>query len=418
MQGSCKLYQDKTWYHPGAQVEGTVYLDIAETDLKASSLILKFKGEEKTTLVCEDPEKKKIRESIETQYDKTGQPVDPKIKVLTRHDKMEYLNHIYYQATFAKNRVEIGQYEYPFTFKIPTDLPNSFQGEKSLTAKDKNVGHIKYKIQAIVDTKCNNFKDKLIMTVVQEEKNQNVLEESMIKPENKCTAKMNFSRCCGSPGVLQLNSRLNKPQYMPGREMVVNFDVVNSLGIYNVDKILITLYQKVRIASNSYNLNDSSKKDEKNEKNTAPNLLVYKDEIFKKELPGFPKNKDFYGETCEICLPPYLQSVTNGNQVQNDYHVTVTAFIGKKELSNNQMAEICHFPILDSQPFDPPILWDPKYVRVFDKFYVHFKKEFFSDTVELSDDMRNEVLSSKTVHIKLKNNHETDNKKSAFQKLS
>lgn len=105
----CKLHiiYEKPFYTPGDQINGKVYVDVFQT-IETSELHLKIKGKEKARTI-----------SLQTMGGSN-------VKYAT-DDKKEYFKYKYNLFDFNDGYVHPGQYEFPFSFKLPQDLPNSFE---------------------------------------------------------------------------------------------------------------------------------------------------------------------------------------------------------------------------------------------------------------------------------------------------
>jgi len=132
-----------------------------------------------------------------------------------------------------------GQYQFPFTFILPSDLPNSFSHHWSEHDK-KCYGKIEYKVKAELDADGPDFKAKGIFNICQPVKGEISANTVTINKE----VKMCF---CISKGKTSITASFEKNQYKPGETCQILAEVDNSNSKADISDINGVLTQVITV---------------------------------------------------------------------------------------------------------------------------------------------------------------------------
>jgi hypothetical protein len=172
MSGSLEIALKRTWFSPGDTMQGVVYLNVRDECVKASRLTMKICGWEKS-IVAKDiyhiEEKANLnQDAISTFQEKTpgGLAKYAEKKVL--------LSHYFNLCQFPNRQVAEGQYEFPFSLVIPSDLPNSFFKERQVSKTEISKAKIRYKLTVELDADISRYKDTQTIKLIKSNFGRNI----------------------------------------------------------------------------------------------------------------------------------------------------------------------------------------------------------------------------------------------------
>lgn len=133
--GSIYLQTDKAYFVAGEQITGNIYLNLS-MGYPASSLEIEVTGKEKCKWITR--ESKQVKEGEQTKSEFVDVVHKNEKKVIT------YKVPVYY---FAGGMAPPGQYTFPFSFALPSNIPASL----FWSGIDKAAAKIKYKMKACLE---------------------------------------------------------------------------------------------------------------------------------------------------------------------------------------------------------------------------------------------------------------------------
>ena len=255
--GQIYLKTDKTAYHAGETVTGTIFLNII-APYPGNQLFIKLKGKEIVHLVnSEVPKNGKQHEDI--QYSEK--------KVIVKQDIPVY----------SWDSLLPGQFTISFSFLLPQTLPPSFyqQGMRYLA-------FIEYQLEAFLSPYQANipkmrYKQPINLreTVVQKTEN---LSSDVTTPLK--------TWCCRKQGSNILRVEFEKNYYSPGENAQVSMELDNSESQLKNHKVVFSLKQKLEVRA----------------KGRALNFDLLK---VKQELPGIPEGSNRNAGSLSLILPRF-----------------------------------------------------------------------------------------------------------------
>ena len=221
--GKVQITYDKPFYHPGSQVSGNIFVQIW-AHIIANDLSLKIKGKEKGQVVYLKPPEK---EGDQFEYEEKSK-------------KKEFFSYKFPIYSWGHGMpVPPGQYQFPFTFVLPNELPNSFSHHWSEHGK-KCYGKIEYEVKAELDAVGPDFKAKGVFNICQAVQGQISGGTATINKEVKMC-------CCISKGKTIINASFEKNQYKPGEVCQILAEVDNSESSADISDINGVLRQVITV---------------------------------------------------------------------------------------------------------------------------------------------------------------------------
>ena len=212
--GSFFVQMEKPDFAPGDQVNGMIYLNLL-IDFPATHIELKLEGKEKV----------KYYVSVR-KYDYTDQEGHEhyKTEYESRSDSHKCFKYKFPCATFNGGFVPMGQYQIPFQFFLPNDLPSTFY------YKWYNHGEchakIHYKAKATLESSDGNdlLKNKFDIVI-------NAAPKKHISQKRVDINKEVVSWCCLNKGKFKMTSWFEKDAYMPGETAMLVVEAENNTSV-------------------------------------------------------------------------------------------------------------------------------------------------------------------------------------------
>eukprot|EP00300_Choanocystis_sp_HF-7_P002630 c11988_g1_i1.p1 GENE.c11988_g1_i1~~c11988_g1_i1.p1 ORF type:complete len:406 (+),score=88.38 c11988_g1_i1:28-1218(+) len=207
-----RVATEKGEYAGGDTVIGAIYLNVV-TPFHSSGVALRVKGTERVSWFEERVQRIGIG--------KSQRKVRNRLRVSRKNEilKVEHIVH-----TFDNDQVPVGQYTFPFSFVLPTDLPSSFSDAISLKdAEASRVFKVKGVVYAGVDFKYQLKYTQLL--TVNESYHQDVFSQSQHESREL------KSCCCFSSGYIFFQFRLDKNCYIPGETAKIICEVKNDSSV-------------------------------------------------------------------------------------------------------------------------------------------------------------------------------------------
>ena len=217
--GFIYLQPNSESYYPGDQVTGTVYLEL-HSRFPGKTIQIALKGKEKIWFQNPaNPEKVSSEKSI--VFDKTF--------VLYTESKGEEL--------------EAGQYEFPFSFLIPENIPGTFQHVETRLA-----ACVKYSLSASLLAASS---DKAY--VLRYDRPFLVHDTRMRVEDAASTFPIPVRGCfsCINHGVSIIDIALNKTAYLPSDEVKMRLDINNTKCSRAISSVLMELRHHISLKCNT-----------------------------------------------------------------------------------------------------------------------------------------------------------------------
>ena len=209
---SVNLVLEKPFYNPGEQVNCIIYL-VNPVPSPNCRLVVEVRGQESCGFRYAYFEE--VRE-YNPMYDPNISPDDPSYsdrcdEFRTRRvERFKNLRQVYpiFEQKFlaASGNLNAGQFQIPFSFKVPMGVPNSFAFKASVT----DYAYVTYEVVTYFQS-CIGFlnlrdRDQLIVK-------QQFAADYAIRERNDVFP---LSACCSSKGVMKLKAHFEKTVYQPG----------------------------------------------------------------------------------------------------------------------------------------------------------------------------------------------------------
>jgi len=202
----------KPVFAPGEQVNGVIYLDLL-MDFPSSHITLKLEGKEKIKYWVS-----------RQQYDYTDQNGQQHYRTVyeSRSDSHKCFKYEFPCASFNGEFVPAGQYQIPFSFSLPEDIPSTFY------YKWHNMGDCYAKIHYSAKVKLeSNGNDKDLL----KDQFDIVINSAQIQKTNHQRVDLNkeiVSCCCIKKGKFKMTSYFEKSAYMPGETAYLVVEAENN----------------------------------------------------------------------------------------------------------------------------------------------------------------------------------------------
>ncbi|CAI2370985.1 unnamed protein product [Moneuplotes crassus] len=226
--GHIVVQTSKPYFTPGEEVTGNIYLSM-DQPFPATSLELEIKGKEEV--------KWKIRKNSSSSNSSHNR-YHYTIKM---EDKKQIF---FFQATiyeFEDETVYAGQYDFPFKFLLPEDLPSSCYFS---SYSQKARGMAQYKIKASLKCNTDDMKDMVFKQTLIIRQQPESIEMSTKADYN---AKVYKCCCCCSEGTVTMQSETDKTIYTPTETVKIIGNIDNSNSKKDLKKIKVQLVQCVKM---------------------------------------------------------------------------------------------------------------------------------------------------------------------------
>ena len=212
---------DKPFYHPGSQVNGSIFLYV-RSPCQISNLTMDIKGLERT---------KATRHWTTTRTSGVGK--NRRTRTYHHYSTCKHERSIYNYSfpVYQSNStiLQIGQYQYPFSFTFPTYLANSFSKEFVDQHRRNSYAYIEYKIECTLIFAYNSppKTSEIVLEIVQDTKgidsDLNNETSILIEQDIKCY-------CCFPCGQVKGKVSFEKMEYQTGDIATINVDLDNVNG--------------------------------------------------------------------------------------------------------------------------------------------------------------------------------------------
>ncbi|OMJ68275.1 hypothetical protein SteCoe_34328 [Stentor coeruleus] len=223
--GGMAVQLENSSYQTGAEVVGMIHISLTAS-ISPSTLYLCFVGKEKTKWV----------EARTVSH--TGP--DGKIQHTTEYDHHSGKHYVCkYSFPIMKwdGGINQGNYSMPFSFRLPDNVPGSFNYEK-----DSNLASISYKIRMkLVGTSNELVKGKTLIHI-----RQNFDERFNQEISQNINAKLK-TWCCVDQGTCKINVSYPQNSYNPSQIVQCHAQIDNSQSKLVVAGVVCNLFYSIRL---------------------------------------------------------------------------------------------------------------------------------------------------------------------------
>lgn len=281
------LQTHKPYYEPGEEVTGNIYISL-DQPFPGSELEIELKGKEKVAWTVT----KRRNNRNYTQHIR---------------DKNKLINFIAPIYSLDTEAMMPGQYNFPFSIKLPHDLPSSIY--YCMNSYRRDFALVEYKIKATL--KCN--KDDI--------KNMEFSQPLIIRqqPESDSTPTSDTSTgkvyrccCCFSNGSVTIETSTEKSIYTPTEVVKLSGHIDNSDCKKDIKKVKVQLMRHVELKAKfkkRYMLDVLASPEEMFWNNMTDKNTSYSNSyvVLEKEYPMIEKGQSTHGdeELMELDLSEY-----------------------------------------------------------------------------------------------------------------
>lgn len=291
------IHLDKPYYSPGDAVHGHVLLNCV-LPFQAAALVLKVEGYEKTHWNEHHTNRRYCEHSKSWVED----------SVVHRRSGTRDMFHITVPLYTYSHTVQPGQYQFPFSCVLPTNLPGSLElknhsGHYNGHSRTDIVGKIRYAVRA----ECQvpgmfkpNIRFKQHITV--HERMPKPPSQILLQDHQKVTA-----CCCCTQGHVFVTAHVEKDQYFPG-EMASAFLEIDNQSSVEFSAVALELHCHLTLRSGDGHLHENYTK------------VAYC------SVPGVKPGEQQLKENARrvsLQLPTQLLSSANGQLVQCNYTLAI-----------------------------------------------------------------------------------------------
>lgn len=228
----------KDHYYPGDEVNGNVYINIVH-DIESYGIEIDLQ-------ILEGVNFNKRDSAISSN-------LTPEEKIIIAQQEMQNESKaakvILYQNTwiiakFSSNVLTKGQYIYPFTFTLPSDLPGSFEYYDETSS-----AFIKYLIHGRLVSSNGRESEMNAANLIFVRQSLDNFE----CPDKKLSTKNIKSWCCISQGPSTLNISLLKDHSHPDEELKVTVSLDNSQCQLDAKNIKLEVFQSIELKDRANN---------------------------------------------------------------------------------------------------------------------------------------------------------------------
>ena len=362
--GTLYVQTDKPSYFAGEEITGTLFLNLQET-YPADKIKIKIKGKERTLLIWfEDmgpgPHHHHPPPDRRPPWDRPHGPPRRRMEHIEREDApCIYHVHTVFDAK-AGGPMPPGQYSFPFSFKLPLNIPGTFHHvEQNLSAS------IRYTIEGFIETVGNlapRIKYKSRFTVRQ---------PPMVSGDSvggKSTTKVVCCGCCLPYGTVDIRANFEKNVYQPNETARAQIEVDNSHSSVDLKDIRLELRQTITIKARYR----TETRTQVVASSTGLNFLRSKEKstILQESmvLPPSPNVKDIFNfdigfiKNAPMFSKQFISSTTTGKLIQSTFVLNVRATSDALCTNDPEVNTPCHiiYPDYQLPIWQKPPEWHPK----------------------------------------------------------
>ena len=336
------LIMEKGSHITGQQVNGTVTLDAAFDLTECGSVWVRVYGVEKTFL---------IERRSKTYYTGSG-------KNRRRHVKYYNVNHSSGRTFFETNVclyqfqgdcIPKGQYSFPFSFTLKSDLPSTFYYD--FDYHGKNYASINYTFEAETRSTKNTAYNRLeIMRDFVVNKDASIDAQY----SRKETSSEVVTWCCCKQGLCKMVGHFEKSSYFIGDKAVLFVELDNSQCDVRVEELKVELVQNITLRAGGYSVTQQNILETFSAAGVGPKEIRIGVDGSKFELPIKPKGDG--NDNIPTCITDYIANsydlqavaVVSGCTCCDPYPTcTLGITVTNKEVADAKKANL-------------PLIWNPQ----------------------------------------------------------
>lgn len=347
--GSVYVRLNKGDFVPGEQVSGTILLDLY-SNFNSNIIWLAVAGVEQTKLV------------EERQVSGDGN----RTELIDHNDQNFFFSHKIPVYRFPQEFIPSGQYSFPFSFLLNSDLPSTF--DYKFSKKDKECfAKVSYEIRASLESTSNSA--PAISYTCPFVVNQKMVlnDQSQRKEINQSVS----SCCCIDKGQSKIVSYFEKSEYIPGEVAYLVTEVDNSNGKAKINTIDAIFQQHLVLKAGKYEENIHEDLNTMSE----PGVGIGEQKV------GDNARRLAVALTTKKKTSP-IQPTCRGKLIMNEYYLknqlNVDACICCGDNPNCKLQLNVRNPTINYMPWGAqPQVWRP---QEFANFNVQFSNDFRLDT--------------------------------------
>jgi hypothetical protein len=209
------LQTNEAYYNPGSFVSGAVYLDV-HRPVTIYNVELKIRGTERVKW-------EELRNDPKGDVNKITEKMKDKQAIFNASSPLQVA-----PVTLAP-----GQYQYPFSFQLPDQIPGTFE----IKHFDYD-GRIRYTLTAVLNCAHREpIKYRAELVVRQ--------RPTMANYNSPVTAEEDVCVCCSNKGKCSMTCNFQSDTYQPGNDAVLMTTVDNSICTLAIRNFTVSLIQHV-----------------------------------------------------------------------------------------------------------------------------------------------------------------------------
>lgn len=349
--GTLFVTQERPVYAPGDQVNGVIYVDCF-LDFPASHITLKLEGKEKV--------KYWVPEQVHDHTDKDGVK-HYKTEYHPRWDSHRCFNYEFPAANFAGPFIPKGQYQIPFQFHLPVELPSTFH-YKWHDGGDC-FAKIHYKAKAKLESSTGKDLLKTSFDMILNASQNELIQQRRIDIDKEV-----INCCCFNQGRFKMTAYFEKDAYMPGETAFLVVEAENNSKA-ECKKIRGNFTQAI----------------------TIKNGYGHKKDLTSVVCPGLAPGKTYLGQDAKRLEIPLTGTMITGGEdagvsnttvhgklIQCNYYVSAQTEMDACICCDEHPVSRIYINQYNAVPpiphvFHPPTDWAP---QVFDTYIANFNPEF------------------------------------------
>lgn len=236
--GGIMINLDQPSYRPGDVIKGNVFINMSQS-FSTSHLELTLRVEQYTKFIesfADEIKKGKIKKFVKGI---TGDKLNLKLKEYREGDKILFDSSVVI-TKFPSDLIAPGQYQFPFNFILPMNLPGSFEYYDAT-----NTAYTLYTLEAKLPTlnSKNVIKNQTLLIVNQSHNSLNIA--------NQKTNSSNLTTwCCMRRGFSVLKVTIPKASFLTSDTIIAECELDNRNTSLDCINIKVSLLQKISLKDN------------------------------------------------------------------------------------------------------------------------------------------------------------------------
>jgi hypothetical protein len=228
---SVGLRTEKTSYRAGDHVNGTVYVSVNQQAQPIRAIVLQLEGREHALVHYT---------SNETHHE--GRREETRVRDHYDESNITFSKMEYPLQTFPNGQIRKGQYEFPFSFKLPQNLPSTMNCRRG-----QSHCSVEYKLTATFAKPSTNLfssnpsSEQKLNISAQPPLDATLENTSLMLPVNEVPV---ITCCCDNKGTMVLQAQFNKTTVKPMDTISVQFRCQNESSV-KVKRVQVQLESRI-----------------------------------------------------------------------------------------------------------------------------------------------------------------------------